>query len=96
MPTPVSVGAANSAARVVIKDAGKAQIMDQSIVPYQDNEEQENSRLQCLWNKQMESAYKNPSGYREVSVLLISWDDELDDLNTKDEVTMLLRLRHMA
>lgn len=95
MPTPVSIGPANGAARVVIKDASKAQTMDPSIVPYQDNEEQENCRLQCLWNKQMESAYKSPSGYQQVSVLLISWDDVLDDLNTKDEVCFSLTVHSL-
>ncbi|KAH0557001.1 hypothetical protein GP486_005211 [Trichoglossum hirsutum] len=82
-------GATNSVARAGMNGATKAKPMVQSVVQYQDNEELENSRLQRLWNENMEPAYKTPSGYQKTSVILISWDEKLDDLKTKDEVNRL-------
>src|SRR5438876_12422693 len=87
MPPSGPAGAANNSSRTATNDATKAKPpMIQSIVKYQDSEELENSRLQRLWNEEMESAYTSPSGYQRISAILISWDEELDDLNTEDEV----------
>ena len=86
MASPEAAGPATSAVRARINDPSKVHTMAQSIVYYQDSEELENSRLQRLWNENMERAYANPSGYRRISVMLISWDEALDDLKTKDEV----------
>lgn len=77
-----TAGATNGVAGAGMNGATKVQ--------YQDSEEVENSRLQRLWNEYMEPAYKNPSGYQKISVILISWDEKLDDLKTKDEVCFSL------
>jgi hypothetical protein len=86
MASTDSPGPVDGPARARISNPAKGQPIGQSTVQYQDSEEFENSRLQLLWNKCMEPAYKNPSGYLRTSVILISWDEGLDDLGTKNEV----------
>ena len=65
-------------------------------IPYNDEEEVENSHLQRLWNDIMEPAYKNPLYYQQISVLLISWDEGLDDLNIQDEVCLHLSYKILS
>ena len=50
-----------------------------------ENSQSEHTRLQMIWDKQME---KGPATrrYRKVTALLLSWEAECDDLSTKKEV----------
>lgn len=57
-----------------------------SEVNYHDEREQRNSRLRIVWDNTLEEVFHNPSFYDDVSSLLISFDDDLDDLHTKEEV----------
>ena len=58
-----------------------------SIVQTEDEYETYNSDMQILWSKVMEEgSYKSSSAYKKVAVLLLSWDEKLDDLDIKDEV----------
>lgn len=59
-----------------------------SQVQYEDNIEKDNDDLRNVFNDHMEKAghYKTSSFYKKVKCLLISWDDDYDDLNTGPEV----------
>ena len=60
---------------------------DASIVQTEDEFEKVNSDYQILWSRVMEEGnYKSSSAYKKVAVLLLSWDEKLDDLNIKEEV----------
>lgn len=57
-------------------------------VQYENDIEKSNDDLQHAFNGFMEDAahYKTSSFYKKVKCLLISWDDECDDLHTGPEV----------
>ena len=59
-----------------------------SLVQYEDNTEKCNDELRDAFNVHVEKAghYKTSSFYKEVKCLLISWDDDCDDLHTGPEV----------
>ena len=66
---------------------------DDSIVHYEDELEQLNSSYQVRWSKVMEEGqYKASSKYEAVSVLLLSWDEDFDDMDVKGEVDKLARV----
>lgn len=60
-------------------------------VSYEDEYEKINAKLQVAWSIAMDQCnyYKMPSFYRKTKCLLISWDDDSDDLHTSDEVRSL-------
>ena len=47
-------------------------------------------KLQLCWNSTMCKVMKIPEGYQDVTVLIIKWNEKLDELNTKDEVRFQL------
>ena len=57
-----------------------------SNIPYQSEREQRDSALQVAWSENIGEGEITSSLYLKVSVLLISWDVDCDDLKTKDEV----------
>lgn len=59
---------------------------DDSSIPYQDEREQLGSALQIAWSENIGEGDIRSSLYRKVAVLLITWDIDCDDLNTKNEV----------
>lgn len=59
---------------------------DDSSIPYQDEREQLGSTLQIAWSENIGEGDIGSSVYRKVSVLLITWDIDCDDLDTKNEV----------
>ncbi len=59
---------------------------DDSSIPYQDEREQLGSALQIAWSENIGEGDIQSSLYRKVAVLLISWDIDCDDLDTKNEV----------
>ena len=62
---------------------------DASIVEYRDEYEQLNSKYRLAWGEWMgEGSRTTSSHYKKVSVLLISWDEDFDDLHTKEEVCL--------
>ncbi|KAL9117550.1 MAG: hypothetical protein Q9187_005912 [Circinaria calcarea] len=54
--------------------------------------EQTDSLLQTRWNKIMQNDPKFAGPYQNVAVLLISWADELDDLQCDEEVKKLQKV----
>lgn len=57
-------------------------------IDYQDEYEKSNAALHLAWSARMaEGNYKNPSFYKNVSCLLVSWDKDCDDLDTEEEVS---------
>lgn len=52
---------------------------------YQDQEQSKQVRLQMIWDEKMVHADKT-SPHEKVAVILLSWDAELDDLHTGEEV----------
>ena len=61
--------------------------IDPLSVEYDNKWEKWNASGQLKWGSLMEEGdYRNPSLYRKVKVLLISWNEESDDLKTKSEV----------
>ncbi|MCJ1423613.1 Phosphatidylinositol-4-phosphate 5-kinase [Sticta canariensis] len=60
-------------------------------VQYEDNTEKCNDELRDAFNNHVQKAghYKTSSFYKEVKCLLISWDDDCDDLHTGPEVDAL-------
>ena len=63
---------------------------DASVIPYEDDLEQLNSKYQLAWSEVMEEGpYSNSRSYREVHVLLLSWHEKYDDLKVNKEVDAL-------
>lgn len=56
---------------------------------YQDQEQSKQVRLQMVWDEKMVNADKT-SPHEKVAVILLSWDAELDDLHTREEVVYCL------
>ena len=56
---------------------------------FQDSEPSGQNRLQMLWDEQMIDVDKT-SPHQSISVMLIHWDEKLDDLHTVDEVYSFL------
>ena len=59
---------------------------DTSIIEYYKEREQLDSGLQIAWSENIGDGEIRSSLYLQVAVLLISWDTDCDDLNTKEEV----------
>ena len=56
-------------------------------IQYQDEHEQRDAALQLEWTSTMAACGgQNSSLYKQVKALVISWDEDSDDLNTKQEV----------
>ena len=54
------------------------------------NDERADADYQRTWTEVMEKGpYKNPSSYKKCAVLLLCWEGNSDDLETKDEVDRL-------
>ena len=55
---------------------------------YDDDFEKNDASLQVAFSTVMEksSYYKDPSFYKKVKCLLISWDKDCDDIHTGEEV----------
>lgn len=61
-----------------------------STIDYEGDERKNDSNLQVLWSKVMDRGpYKNPSTYRKVEALFLSWAKNSDDLATREEVNRL-------
>lgn len=59
----------------------------QTHVDYQDNRDKLNSKFQVRWNEWMkDGGLSTPSFYRKVEVLLVTWDENWTDMDTKKEV----------
>jgi hypothetical protein len=54
-------------------------------VAYEDRADE----MRTWWNNGMKKHLNQPDGYAKVAVLLIKWDDQLDDMKTKAEVCVL-------
>ncbi|KAL9038912.1 MAG: hypothetical protein Q9180_002845 [Flavoplaca navasiana] len=57
-----------------------------SVVDYDDEDEQLNSELQLIFDKNALVGRQSSWSYEKVAVLLIAWDRSCDDLNTNEEV----------
>ncbi|KAK7918081.1 hypothetical protein PG985_009955 [Apiospora marii] len=56
---------------------------------YQDEDETRDSTLKALWDGEMGTLRSQYIPYSKVSVLLLSWHKDIDDLNTEEEVIAL-------
>ncbi|KAK8022114.1 hypothetical protein PG993_012881 [Apiospora rasikravindrae] len=65
---------------------------DSQTKDYQDADETHDSKLKDVWDTEMEGLHQDYTPYTKVSVLLLSWDKEIDDLKTDKEVTDLENL----
>lgn len=54
---------------------------------YQDEDETHDSKLKALWDSEMGDPKSQSMPYAKVSVLLLSWHKDIDDLNTGEEVS---------
>lgn len=54
-----------------------------------DKEDHDPNSLQAAWNKAMVGLNSSSVSYKDVSVLLLSWDQDFDDLGVKEEVDAL-------
>jgi hypothetical protein len=59
--------------------------LNTSDVPISQNDE-EQSRLQEHWDKSIAKHMNLPDGYQNVFVLMIKWEDEIDQLGVRQEV----------
>lgn len=61
-----------------------------AVVEHEDDYEKVNASLQVTFSDVMEQSgyYKSSSFYKHVKCLLISWNEDSDDLNTDDEVRL--------
>ena len=54
-------------------------------VNYEDEIEKADSALRLVWEDTMQQGhYKSSAGYKHVHVLMLSWQDQDDDLKVKD------------
>ncbi|MCJ1379747.1 hypothetical protein MMC17_002850 [Xylographa soralifera] len=53
---------------------------------------EENSRMRMCWNKAMCGEMKIPEGYQNIAVLIVKWNNEIDQLNSAAEVEDLQQL----
>jgi len=58
--------------------------------------EQQNSRMSLQWHKAMCREMGIPEGYQYISVLILKWIDELDQLKSQMEVSNPQQHRTMA
>lgn len=71
------------------EDAMSVQLVEQPNPSSQDIDDQESAEeMRMWWNNEMRKHMNQPDGYAKVAVLLIKWADELDDIKTKDEVSL--------
>ena len=64
-----------------------------SVVDYEDEYVRLNSQMQLVWENVMEEVpYKSSSSYKNVAVLLLSWDKDLDDMQVEEEVSVVIYL----
>jgi hypothetical protein len=71
------------------EDAASVQLVEQPNPSSQDIDDQESAeKMRMWWNNEMRKHMNQPEGYAKVAVLLIKWADELDDIKTKDEVSL--------
>lgn len=76
---------------VPTQDEPSVQLVEQPTPSAEDVETQERAEeMQSWWNNEMKKHMDQPDGYAKVAVLLIKWDDELDELNTRNEVCLTL------
>jgi hypothetical protein len=54
---------------------------------YQDADETRDSEFKAIWDGEMVDLKNNSISYRYAFVLLISWDESVDDLHTDEEVS---------
>jgi hypothetical protein len=93
MNTPIKISVESESARETAQTPN-GNTVQSSPESYSDPEngrkdeyEKLNSDYQIRWNDRMEiSGYKSSSFYLKVSVLLIAWGEDFDDLGTKKEV----------
>ena len=64
---------------------------DDTVVRWDQDDEQQNSALQLAWDQKMQEGtqYTSTKCYKEVHVLMISWDESSDDLKVQKEVDAL-------
>lgn len=48
--------------------------------------DEENSKMQLWFNSATREAFDIPEGYQQVTVLIIKWKADIDELKTQDEV----------
>ena len=65
--------------------------LDGSIVRWDNDNEKQNSALQLVWDQKMQEGkqYTSTKCYKEVHVLMLSWDPQSDDLKVKKEMERL-------
>lgn len=49
-------------------------------------DDQNESQLQDSWDEHIANKLDLPDGYRDVQVLMIKWEDDIDELQTREEV----------
>lgn len=54
---------------------------------YQDEDETWDSKLKAMWDSEMGGLKRHWTPYTKVSVLLLSWHKDIDDLKTDKEVS---------
>lgn len=60
---------------------------------YQDQNETRDSKLKAAWDSEMGSQEDSYSHYEKASVLLLSWHEDDDDLETAEEASLAAFLR---
>lgn len=66
-------------------------LLSPSVSPHGSNDaDHKDANLREVWQNTMCRNWKIPNGYQNVAVLLIRWDDSVDELNCADQVSLLL------
>jgi hypothetical protein len=55
-------------------------------------DDQHEAKLQQCWDKSIAKYLDLPDGYRNVHVLVIKWQDAIDQLEVREEVTLQSRM----
>lgn len=65
---------------------GGAQLVIENAGPQDAAQQKHAAEMQMWWDEAIVRNMDLPEGYEKVAVLLVKWDDELDDLKTRAEV----------
>jgi hypothetical protein len=72
------------------REGGVNRLVTTKSTPEEEGTQERAAEMQMWWDSAIIEAMGLPDGYQHVAVLLIRWEDRLDDLNTREEVRRLV------
>jgi hypothetical protein len=89
--SPKAIDAADLSIPVVSEVSFQSTLSREHLHGAEDDAEQEQAHeMQLWWDEAVARTMYLPEGYSQVSVLLVKWEDELDELKTRTEVSNMI------